>query len=164
MMKFGILPPAILSAYMLLVTLLDGGVQKLPTNECFRDQTARFSQKAKSEILRLCNGLYLHNNLKLVVIVVASLENLSAEEYAVREFEKFSQKDAAFSDTGIIVLVSFRDREMRIELGRISSERMSNSQAKTMIDQEFIPNFKQGKFESGLIHGVSSIVEWLDSH
>lgn len=163
-MKFGIFNSAILSASLLIASVLSAGIQKPPTNECFRDQTSSFTQKTKSEILRLCNAFYLHNKLKLVVVIVPSLENLSVEDYAAQEFGKFSEKDASFVDSGIVILLCFKEREIRIELGGIASARMSNSQAKEMIDQEFIPYFKQGKLESGVVKGVSSVVKWFDAH
>ncbi|TGK34332.1 TPM domain-containing protein [Leptospira gomenensis] len=144
--------------------LLYAGIQKSVQEECFRDETGTLSAKTKSEINRLCHNLLLRTGLRMIVTVVAHLGDLSEKERANQLFEEYAQKDPSFFTNGIVVLVSFGDRKMRIELGKAPAEKMSNSEAKNIIDQDFIPHFRQGKTDLGLTTGVASIAEWFQTH
>ncbi|MBM9498696.1 TPM domain-containing protein [Leptospira sp. 201903071] len=163
-MKFGILLFLYFALFLSPFSFLYSGIQKSLKTDCAHDYANKLSVETKSTVNLLCNSLYMETKLRLEVVIVALLDNLTEEEYAVKYFQKYSQNDMSFSEYGIVVLISFSDRKIRIELGRVAAERMSNSEAKEIIEKDFIPYFRQGQLNLGVSNGVKAIVDWFSIH
>ncbi|MBM9578146.1 TPM domain-containing protein [Leptospira sp. 201903070] len=163
-MKFRIFLVLFLVLYFTSSFSIYSGIQKILKADCAHDYANKLSAETKSNINLLCNSLYLDTKLRLEVVIVALLDNLTEEEYAVKYFQKYAQSDPSFSEYGIVVLISFSDRKIRIELGKIAAERMSNSEAKEIIEKDFIPYFRQGQLNPGVSNGVKAIVDWFSIH
>ncbi len=79
------------------------------------------------------------------------------EGFATGLFNKWGIGDAARND-GILILVAVQDRQMRIELGRGYPRRFDN-EAQTIIDNYFLPAFKQGNYASGIEAGTRETIQ-----
>ncbi|AOP36328.1 hypothetical protein A0128_20125 [Leptospira tipperaryensis] len=163
-MKFRILLVLFFAFSLLASSSIYSGIQKNSKADCSHDYANKLSVETKSMINLLCNSLYMETKFRLEVVIVALLDNLTEEEYAVKYFQKYAQSDISFSEYGIVVLISFSDRKIRIELGKIAAEKMSNSEAKEIIEKDFIPYFRQGQLNPGVSNGVKAIVDWFSIH
>ncbi|PJZ52110.1 TPM domain-containing protein [Leptospira adleri] len=155
-MSFRIYSVLLFVFYLSTAPFIYGGIQK----NCSHDYANKLSLETRSTVNLLCSSLYMDTKLRLEVVIVPLLDNLTEEEYAVKYFQKFAQTDSSFFENGIVVLISFSDRKIRIELGKAAAERMSNSEAKEIIEKDFIPYFRQGLLSPGVSNGVKAIVDW----
>lgn len=80
----------------------------------------------------------------------------SIETFATRLFNGWGIGDASRND-GVLVLVAVTDRQMRIELGS-GYDRSWDDQARQVIDNIMIPNFKQGEMPRGIEAGIGTLI------
>lgn len=81
----------------------------------------------------------------------------SMEAFATGLFNAWGIGDAARND-GILILVIYSDREMRIELGA-GYPPSFDDRVKRVIDHHFIPWFKTGDYENGIEAGVAETIK-----
>ena len=62
---------------------------------------------------------------------------------------------------GLVIFVFVADRKMRIELGRGLEDAISNANAKSIIDEQLRPAFRQAKYAEGLTQAIREIRELL---
>ncbi|RHX89395.1 TPM domain-containing protein [Leptospira stimsonii] len=163
-MKFRISIVFISILFLSTSSFIHSGIHKSLKADCSHDYANKLSVETKSTVNLLCNSLHLETKLRLEVVIVPLLDQLTEEEYAVKYFQKFAQTDSSFPEYGIVVLISFSDRKIRIELGKVAATRMSNSEAKEIIEKDFIPYFRQGQLNPGVSNGVKAIVDWYSVH
>jgi len=58
-------------------------------------------------------------------------------------------------------LISSEDRKVRIEVGYGSEAKINDAKAGRILDENVIPHFKNGDWESGILEGVTNIKEAL---
>ena len=64
-------------------------------------------------------------------------------------------------DNGILIGLSKGYRKIRIELGNGISKVISDEEAKEIINNYFIPEFKKGNYYQGMLNGITEIMERL---
>jgi uncharacterized protein len=64
-------------------------------------------------------------------------------------------------DDGLVIFVFMSDRRMRIELGSGLSKAISDADAKSIIDEQLTPAFRQRKFADGLTAAIHRVRELL---
>jgi len=98
---------------------------------------------------------------QIAVLTVPSLEGASVEEYANSVFSawKLGQKG---KDNGILVLVSPKDRRLRIEVGYGLEGVMPDGVAGSIIRNVMTPHFKSGDYNRGIDEGVKAIISVLE--
>jgi uncharacterized protein len=65
-------------------------------------------------------------------------------------------------DDGIVVVIAKSDRAMRIEVGYGLEGAVPDATAKRLIEEEFIPKFREGDFYSGLRAGLDRLMRVID--
>lgn len=97
------------------------------------------------------------DSTQVVVLTIPSLEGDSLEDFSMRVVEtwKIGQKDV---DNGVLVLISKNDRKIRIEVGYGLEGKLTDLTAGRIIRNVMVPEFKMGRFDQGIINGVSAIV------
>lgn len=65
------------------------------------------------------------------------------------------------ADDGVAIFIFVKDRRMRIEVGRGLEKAISNNDAKSIIDEQLRPAFRQGRFADGLTQAIGSIRDLL---
>lgn len=81
----------------------------------------------------------------------------SIETYAKNLFNAWGVGDAD-RDDGIMVLVARDDGAMRIALGRGYGP-VYDGAAQRVIDSRMLPEFRQARFEAGIVAGVDGVIE-----
>jgi uncharacterized protein len=94
---------------------------------------------------------------ELAVVVVASLDGQSVEQYAERLFKMWGIGKAG-KDNGLLLLWSKGDRKVRIEVGYGLEGTIPDGKAGAILDAYVIPKFKAGQFDDGIIAGVAAVV------
>jgi uncharacterized protein len=61
-------------------------------------------------------------------------------------------------NNGIALLVLNSEKKVRIEVGRGLEEKLTNDEAKRVIDELIIPEFKKGNYYSGVLNGLQAIM------
>jgi uncharacterized protein len=97
------------------------------------------------------------DSTQIVVLTVPFLEGEPIEEFSIRVAEKWKigQKD---SDNGAILVISQKDRKMRIEVGYGLEGRLTDLISGRIIRNTIIPSFQAGQFDRGVIDGVHAMI------
>jgi len=93
---------------------------------------------------------------EVAVAVIETIDGVSIEEYASKLFEKWGigKKD---QDNGLLFLVALDERELRIEVGYGLEGVITDLEAKYIINNVIIPEFKDNDFGRGIHNGVAAI-------
>ncbi len=95
-------------------------------------------------------------------ISVVTVENLSpyatVEEYAEALFSEWKIGKAK-KDNGVLILVSMKERKIRVETGYGIEPIIPDGVAGDIIRNEIAPNFKSGKYGEGLYRGTYAVAE-----
>lgn len=100
----------------------------------------------------------LNNGPQITLVIIQSLDEYltepapSIEPFATGLFNHWGVGNAKSND-GVLILVSIRDRKMRIELGSGYSS-YHDKVMKEVIESSFIPYFKGGDYPTGIKNGT----------
>ena len=93
---------------------------------------------------------------QMAVLVVSSTGEETIEQYASRVFASWKLGDAQRND-GVLLLVAWQDRRVRIEVGYGLEGTLTDVQAGQIIRNMIVPAFKQGELAAGLMRGSEGI-------
>jgi uncharacterized protein len=93
---------------------------------------------------------------EIAVVTVASLDGMSVEEYANRLFKEWGIGKKG-RDNGVLILVAFNDRKIRIEVGYGLEPVLPDGLAGEIIRNAAIPAFKDGDFPKGIVATVRRV-------
>lgn len=65
-------------------------------------------------------------------------------------------------NNGIVIAISKKLRQMRIENGYGIEKVLSNAATKKIIDEQFIPKFKDGNYFEGTLNGLNTIITYVE--
>ena len=121
------------------------------------DQSGIIDSAARSRIEGWIIELKQKTTAQVAVVTVDSTGPLSIEEYAVNLFQRFGigQKGR---DNGVLLLVAYKDRHMRIEVGYGLEGAVTDAYSSRIINTIMTPEFKEGRFSDGIEKGTAAIV------
>lgn len=79
-----------------------------------------------------------------------------------RFFNRWQLGDARRND-GVLVLIAWQDRKVRIEVGSGLEDMLTNALAKQIIEEYMLPSFRQNDLNTGIVRGVEGISTVLAS-
>src|SRR5512139_1419313 len=147
-------------AAILLITSTVAG-QTFPEPQGFvNDFAGMMSSGARTELEEELVNFEKETSVEIAVATVNSLEGLTVEDYAVRLFEAWGigKKD---KDNGVLLLVSKEERKVRIEVGYGLEPVITDGRAGRILDDEVVPEFREGNYEQGIINGVRAIEGYI---
>lgn len=97
---------------------------------------------------------------QIVVVTLNDLQGYAIEEYGYRLGRQWSvgQKD---KNNGVLLLVAESERKVRIEVGYGLEGMLTDALAANIINGVILPEFRNGKFSSGIREGTHAIVRAL---
>ena len=98
------------------------------------------------------------DSTQVAILIIPDLEGESLEDYSMRVAEawRIGQKGL---DNGAILLVSLRDRALRIEVGYGLEQKLTDVRSSQIIRNEITPRFRQGDYYGGIDAGVDAMIQ-----
>lgn len=125
------------------------------------DEAQILNNETRQAIEDLSVDLENRTSAQLILYTTPSLEGEILEQYALRVAETNGIGQAK-KDNGILVLIVTEDRKMRIEVGYGLEETLTDIYCNRIIRNIFIPNFKLGDYDNGILDGMNAIQQILD--
>jgi uncharacterized protein len=102
-----------------------------------------------------------NRGVEMSVLITASLEDYSVEEYSLAVAEAW-KLGAADTDKGLLLLVAPRERKVRIEVGQGLEGDLPDAYAKRIIEDVMLPEFRSGDYDRGVLLGVQEVIRYVD--
>jgi uncharacterized protein len=122
------------------------------------DQTKTLT--AEQEI-HLENKLIAYNDStsnQIAVVIIPTTKSYSIEDVALEILRSWGVGGQADKDNGIVLLIAKEDRKVRIEVGYGLEGAVSDYTAKSIIDNDLLPNFKAGNYYRGIEEAIDAII------
>jgi len=95
---------------------------------------------------------------QIAVVIVESTDGYSIEDAAIELGRKWGVGNKDFNN-GVVLLVAVNDRKIAIQTGYGLEGVISDLIAKSIIENEILPNFKEGNYYRGLDLGVDALIK-----
>jgi len=99
---------------------------------------------------------------EIAVVTISSLSGESLEDYSVRLFEQWKIGKSG-KDNGVLLLVSFEDRLVRIEVGYGLESVLTDGECGMIIRTVIAPKFRNNDYDGGIRDGVQAIINGIAS-
>ena len=93
---------------------------------------------------------------QICIVTVPTLEGGSIDDYAVNLFRSWGIGNKK-TNNGVLLLVAVNDRKVRIEVGYGLEGAIPDVTAKSIINNDLGPNFKQGNYYRGFVEAIESL-------
>jgi uncharacterized protein len=97
---------------------------------------------------------------QIVVVIIQSLDGYLIDDYAQKLAENWGIGQKG-KDNGLLILVSKKDRKMKIATGYGLEAKITDLAAKQIIDNQLVPNFKTENYYQGLTEATDFIFKLL---
>lgn len=119
------------------------------------------SEEEVARIETLSASLEERKGSQVAVLTVASTAPESIEQYSLRVAEDWKIGRAGVDD-GILIVVAFHDRKVRIEVGYGLEGAVPDAVAKRIIEEEMVPRFREDRYGAGIEAAVEALVARID--
>jgi uncharacterized protein len=125
------------------------------------DLNGTLSAEQKRELEASLEAFEKRKGSQIAVLITGTTFPEPIESFAMRVAEawKIGRKGV---DDGIVVVIAKSDQAMRIEVGYGLEGAVPDAVAKRLIEEEFIPKFREGNFYGGLRAGLDRLVRVID--
>ena len=116
------------------------------------------------QINALENKLVAYNDSTssdIVVVTVTDIGNSSIEDYGLKILRTWGIGDKK-NNNGIVILADIKDRQVNIAVGYGLEGAVPDVTAKSIIDNEIVPNFKEGgtdNYYRGFDQGIEALIK-----
>lgn len=126
------------------------------------DITGTLSTSEQQSLTQQLQDIIQKTRAQVAVLIVPSTGDDSIEQYATRVFDNWRLGDAKRND-GILIIVAWSDRTVRIQVGYGLEEKVTDALAGDIIRSNMIPAFKQQKLAKGLELAIIALNNQLTS-
>ncbi|MFW3341020.1 TPM domain-containing protein [Aliarcobacter butzleri] len=122
------------------------------------DEANLLSPEVKKDINNILKNEENKSSNQIVVVILNSLNGYSIEEfsYQLGRFWGIGQKD---KNNGVLLVVSMKEREIRIEVGYGLEGALTDKISHEIINYTIKPNFKATQYELGILKAVNEIIK-----
>ncbi len=96
--------------------------------------------------------------IEIAVLTVKDLGGLTIEQASIQVADKWKLGSEA-KDNGVLLLISKKERKVRIEVGQGLEGNLPDAHAKRIVDETIVPLFRAGNSEQGILLGVFQIAQ-----
>jgi len=125
------------------------------------DTTATLSAAERQSLETALADFERRKGVQIAALIVPSTAPEAIEQYSMRVVETWRLGRKGIDD-GILVLVAKSDRAMRIEVGYGLEGAVPDAIAKRLIDEYFVPRFRDGDYYGGLRVGLDRLMQIVD--
>jgi uncharacterized protein len=121
------------------------------------DYAQMLSPAAEGQLEIMLVDLERTDGTQMAVLTIDSLEGRPIEEFSIQVAEKWGigQKQ---NDNGALLVIAKNDRKLRIEVGYGLEGRLTDLATGRIIRNIIGPQFKTGRFDQGVIDGVTAMI------
>ncbi|CTR35234.1 YgcG family protein [Escherichia coli] len=153
--------------FILMFTFVCSFVAAQPTivpqlQQQVTDLTSSLNSQEKKELTHKLDSIFNNTQVQIAVLIVPTTKDETIEQYATRVFDNWRLGDAKRND-GILIIVAWSDRTVRIQVGYGLEEKVTDALAGDIIRSNMIPAFKQQKFAQGLELAINALNNQLTS-
>ncbi|EHE3993977.1 TPM domain-containing protein, partial [Shigella sonnei] len=153
--------------FILMFTFVCSFVAAQPTivpqlQQQVTDLTSSLNSQEKKELTHKLESIFNNTQVQLAVLIVPTTKDETIEQYATRVFDNWRLGDAKRND-GILIIVAWSDRTVRIQVGYGLEEKVTDALAGDIIRSNMIPAFKQQKLAQGLELAINALNNQLTS-
>jgi uncharacterized protein len=127
------------------------------------DEAGVLSPAAKTQITGWLAQFEAATKRQVVVATVKSLQGLPIEDYGY-QLGRFWGIGEKGKNTGAILLVAPTEHKVRIEVGYGLEGELTDAVSSTIINQDILPQFRQGDYPAGIAAGTEAILRTLGWH
>lgn len=149
----------------ILLCLLCAGIfaqaQDIPARpnppKLVNDLAGMMSQQNAAALEQALDAYDDSTSIQIAVVTVPSLNGADPEEYAVKLGRTWGVGNKQ-NNNGVVFLVSKEDRQVFIATGYGTEGGLPDITAKSIIENQVVPNFKAGNYDAGIDSGAVSIM------
>lgn len=129
-----------------------------PTRDFFVNDFADCLNAADAaEMQKIGEALYQATEAQVVVVTVSSLDGEEIEDYGYDLANAWGIGEGK-ADSGVLLLLSTGDRQVRIEVGKGLEGRLTDGKTGRILDNYAVPHLKNNDFSTGLTEAYKAIV------
>lgn len=125
------------------------------------DETETLSAQQIGALEAKLKAFEEHKGSQIAVLITGTTFPEPIEPYSIRVAEAWKIGRKQVND-GILIVVAKSDRAMRLEVGYGLEGAVPDAIARRLIDEVFIPGFREGKFYEGLDAGIDRLIKVID--
>lgn len=138
-----------------------GEVAVPPLKARVTDLTGTLTEQQRETLERELAAFEARKGAQIAVLLVATTEPETIEQYGIRVAESWKLGRAGIDD-GALLLVATEDRALRIEVGYGLEGVIPDAVAKRVVAEIIVPYFRQGDYYGGIHAGVSRIMRLIE--
>ena len=129
-----------------------------PTQDFFVNDFADCLNAADAaEMQKIGEALYQETKAQVVVVTVSSLDGEEIEDYGYDLANAWGIGEEK-ADSGVLLLLSTGDRQVRIEVGKGLEGRLTDGKTGRILDNYALPHLKENDYSTGLTETYKAIV------
>jgi uncharacterized protein len=97
-----------------------------------------------------------NSGVEMAIVTRKTMPNENLESYVTRLFNTWGI-GKKHKNNGLLFFMALKEHKMRLEVGPGLKERISDSQAKSILDNQVRPRFKSGDFQGGVEAAIDQI-------
>ena len=125
------------------------------------DETETLTAEQKRTLEEHLQAFEQRKGSQIAVLITGTTFPEPIESYSIRIADAWKIGRKGVSD-GILVVVAKSDRVMRLEIGYGLEGAIPDAMARRLIDEIFIPGFREGHFYEGLSAGIDRMIKVID--
>jgi uncharacterized protein len=125
------------------------------------DETGTLGADQKRALEAKLQDFEQRKGSQIAVLITGTTFPEPIESFGIRVAEAWKIGRKGVSD-GLIIIVAKSDRAMRLEVGYGLEGAIPDATAKRLIDEVFIPGFRDGRFYEGLSAGIDRLIKVID--
>lgn len=99
--------------------------------------------------------------IAIITIDERHTDNENFDSYVSNNLTAYALGESG-KNNGVVIAISKQLRQMRIETGYGIEKILSNEETKKIIDEQFIPEFKEGRYFEGTLNGLTTVIKSLE--
>jgi len=125
------------------------------------DETATLSAEQKRVLESKLQAFEQRKGTQIALLITGTTLPEPIESYSIRAADawKIGRKGV---DDGVLIVVAKSDRAMRLEVGYGLEGAVPDATARRLIDEVFVPYFREGKYYEGLDAGIDRLIKVID--
>ena len=125
------------------------------------DATATLTAEQRRALEAKLQAFEQRKGSQIAVLITGTTFPEPIESYSIRVADAWKIGRKGVSD-GILVVVAKSDRAMRLEIGYGLEGAIPDAMARRLVDEVFIPSFRDGNFYEGLDAGIDRMIKVVD--